>query len=75
MIGDTLAEFIVISDDVHRLSLLTLVYRAGPRPVSSPCTFSDACVQSARATLTRHLECMTVLEALDLSFLPTYVNW
>ncbi|ROT38994.1 fungal-specific transcription factor domain-containing protein [Sodiomyces alkalinus F11] len=75
IVGDTMVEFFLVSDDVLYLSLLTLVYRAAPRPASSPTTFSDECIKAARATLARHQDCMEVLEKSNSIFFPTYVHW
>ncbi|KAM5383562.1 hypothetical protein ACJZ2D_002011 [Fusarium nematophilum] len=75
-LGEFFLDFIVVSDDVLRLSLLTLVYRASPLPANSQSTFIPECVQSARATLQRHQDCMELLSRDSVSFyFPSYVNW
>ncbi|EEY20412.1 fungal specific transcription factor domain-containing protein [Verticillium alfalfae VaMs.102] len=63
-VGKPLMEFFVISDEVLRLGLLTMVYRAAPRPVGSSTTFTAECINAARVTLARHQDCM-VIETQD----------
>lgn len=67
-------DFYYISDDVLRLSLLTLIYRAAPRE-SGTSTFSGSCLDAARATLARHQDCMAVVDRCGGAYLSTYVNW
>ncbi|KAL2754889.1 hypothetical protein ACRALDRAFT_2107864, partial [Sodiomyces alcalophilus JCM 7366] len=74
-VGGNAMEFFHVSDNVFYLSLLTLVYRAAPRPASAPTTFSDECIKAARATLAKHQDCMEVLEKSNSIFFPTYVHW
>ncbi|KAH7165838.1 hypothetical protein EDB81DRAFT_780508 [Dactylonectria macrodidyma] len=77
ILGDAMMQFICISDDVLRLSLLTLTYRASPVPEGSRTTFVPECTEAARATLQRHQECMALVEnesASALYFLA-YVHW
>ena len=68
-------DFYAISDDILRLSLLTNIYRAAPRAVNSPTTFSLDCVGVARATLERHQDCMAVIHRTNEIYFPTYVHW
>lgn len=73
-IGDSLVDFVIVSDDVLRLSLLTLVYRASPRPANSP-IFSPKCIEAARATLQRHQETMLVVQNHESVYLAAYIHW
>lgn len=68
-------EFFATSDDILRLSLLTLVLRAVPKPAGAPTTFSPSCIEAARATLHRHQDCLAIIERSTEDFLPTYVHW
>lgn len=74
-VGKDLAEFIITSDAVLRLSLLTLVYRAVPHPPGSRTTFRPECIQAARATLERHQRCMTVVAKSKFSLFSIYMHW
>ncbi|KAI8656887.1 Zn(2)-C6 fungal-type domain-containing protein [Fusarium sp. Ph1] len=73
--GEDLMDFYYISDDVLRLSLLTLIYRAAPRESGTSTTFSRSCLDAARATLARHQDCMAVVNKCGGAYLSTYVNW
>jgi hypothetical protein len=68
-------DFFAVSDDILRLSLLTLVYRAAPQQTGALTTFSPSCVEAARATLHRHHDCLAVIERSSEDFFPTYVHW
>ena len=70
-----LASFLVVSDDVLRLSLLTLVYRASPPSVESPTPFIPECIEAARLTLQRHQDCMAVIENVHSIYFPVYISW
>ncbi|KAF5010763.1 hypothetical protein FDECE_3093 [Fusarium decemcellulare] len=74
-LGDYFMDFIVVSDDVLRLSLLTLIYRASPLPPNSRATFIPECVEAARATLRRHQDCMDLLGQGNSFYFPSYVHW
>ncbi|KAK4220323.1 fungal-specific transcription factor domain-containing protein [Rhypophila decipiens] len=74
-VGKDLAEFIVGSDAVLRLSLLTLVYRAVPHPPGSRTTFRPECVRAARATLERHQQCMAVVAQSEFGLFSIYMHW
>ncbi|KPM41272.1 hypothetical protein AK830_g5296 [Neonectria ditissima] len=74
-IGAPMVQFISFSDDVLRLSLLTLAYRASPPHEGSRSTFVPECIEAARATLQRHQECMTCLIATNAHYFPSYVHW
>ncbi|KAG7142068.1 hypothetical protein HYQ45_001493 [Verticillium longisporum] len=74
-VGKPLMEFFVISDEVLRLGLLTMVYRAAPRPVGSSTTFTAECINAARVTLARHQDCMVVLDKTESALFPTYIHW
>lgn len=63
------------SDEVSRLSVMTLIYRAIPPPPNSPSTFIADCVDTARATLELNQECMASMtenEALKCSYMHWY---
>lgn len=68
-------DFFATSDEILRLSLLTLVLRAAPQPAGAPTTFSPSCTEAARATLHRHQDCMAIIEKSSEDFLPVYVHW
>ncbi|KAK7432494.1 hypothetical protein QQZ08_001059 [Neonectria magnoliae] len=74
-IGGSMVQFISFSDDVLRLSLLTLAYRASPPQEGSRSTFVPKCIEAARATLQRHQECMNCLIATNAHYFPSYVHW
>lgn len=73
--GKDLIEFSAISDDILRLSLLTLVHRAAPKQPGTPTTFSGSCTDAARATLRKHQDCMAIIERSSEYLLPIYVHW
>lgn len=74
-VSTELAEFIVESDAVLRLSLLTLVYRAVPHPPGSRTTFRLECIEAARATLERHQRCMAIVTNSHFSLFSIYMHW
>ncbi|CAI4210955.1 unnamed protein product [Parascedosporium putredinis] len=74
-LGEHLMQFLYISDDVLRLSLLTLVQRAAPRSETSRTTFTQECIKAARATLSRHQDCMSVLEGANSTLFSIYIHW
>ncbi|KAL4723265.1 hypothetical protein ACLX1H_009755 [Fusarium chlamydosporum] len=74
-LGEYFIDFILISDDVLRLSLLTLIYRATPAPLGSRITFIPECIEAARATLQRHQDCMDLLGRDNALYFPSYVHW
>ncbi|KAH6952454.1 fungal-specific transcription factor domain-containing protein [Ilyonectria sp. MPI-CAGE-AT-0026] len=75
-ISDDLMCFSVVFNDVLHLSLLTLAYRAAPRPTGSITTFSSDCIKAARATLERHQDCvvMETQNQTDLTHLHAFVT-
>lgn len=72
---DELMDFFATSDEILRLSLLTLVHRAILQPPGSGTTFSPSCIEAARATLHRHQECLAIIEKSRDDLLPQYVHW
>ncbi|KAH6955203.1 fungal-specific transcription factor domain-containing protein [Fusarium avenaceum] len=74
-LGEYFFDFILISDDVLRLSLRTLIYRATPAPPNSRGTFIPECIEAARATLQRHQDCMNLLGRDNTLYFPSYVHW
>jgi len=74
--GEGGIQFFLLSDEVLRLSFLTLVHRAIPNPPGSSNTFTPECLRAARDTLARHLDCMEIVKASHASQLfGTYMNW
>ncbi|CAH0055475.1 unnamed protein product [Clonostachys solani] len=73
--GEDLMDFFYTSDNVLRLSLLTLVYRAAPHLPSSATTFSSSCITAARATLEKHEECMKIIGRSQTPYLATHLHW
>ncbi|KAJ5766210.1 uncharacterized protein N7511_003826 [Penicillium nucicola] len=68
--------FISASDEVLRLSMLTLIYRAMPPEPNSGTTLSLGCITSARCALESHQAFVQGLGMQSSSFhLSTYVNW
>ncbi|KAF4999996.1 hypothetical protein FGRMN_2077 [Fusarium graminum] len=74
-LGEDFFDFILISDDVLRLSLRTLIYRATPAPPHSRGIFIPECIEAARATLQRHQDCMDLLGRDNTMYFPSYVSW
>ncbi|KAE8348322.1 hypothetical protein BDV28DRAFT_143800 [Aspergillus coremiiformis] len=72
-----LYEIYLRSDEVCRLSLLTMIYRAIPVTVGTPGIFIDECIETARVTLERHQSCMTMLEEGNRSneIKCSYLHW
>lgn len=68
-------DFYAISDETLRLSLLTLVHRAAPRPPGSTTAFSLDCVSTARSALEKHLNCVSIIKRNDNAYLPMYFQW
>lgn len=67
-------NFFAISDEVLRLSLLTLVYRAAPPSNTPSTTFSSNCIKAAEATLQKHHECVDMLYKNDGLYFPQYIH-
>ncbi|KAF7589690.1 hypothetical protein BBP40_003937 [Aspergillus hancockii] len=63
------------SDEVCRLSVLTLIYRAIPPPADSPSTFIAECIEVARAALHSHQECMATLKESSDTMISSYLHW
>ncbi|KAJ4255400.1 hypothetical protein NW762_009395 [Fusarium torreyae] len=75
-LGEYFMDFVIVSDDVLRMSLLTLIYRATPPPPgNSRATFIPECIDAARATLQRHQDCMDLLGKDNTLYFPSYVHW
>ncbi|KAL5615984.1 hypothetical protein FOBRF1_004732 [Fusarium oxysporum] len=73
-LGHRLIEYMTLSDDVLRLSLLTLVYRASPTPPGSPSAFIPDCLEAARATLQRHQDFVTTFKDITSTYFTTYIH-
>lgn len=64
------------SDEVSRLSVLTLIYRAIPSPpTENRSTFIPDCVQTARAALESHQDCMITLKESNEALKCSYMHW
>ncbi|KAL4982395.1 hypothetical protein BDW68DRAFT_195376 [Aspergillus falconensis] len=63
------------SDEVFRLSLLTLVNQAMPTSDGSSTNFSKECILSARKALDCHQTYMTELATKGLSVVTAYIHW
>lgn len=61
------------SDEVSYLSSLTLTYRAMPPTGTHSRTFSDECIDSARAAMSCHQEAMDMMD--DQSLKIVYIHW
>lgn len=68
-------NFFYVSDNVLRLSLLTLVHRAAPRLPGSATTFNSDCIAAARTTLQKHEECIALIQRSATPYLATYMHW
>ncbi|KAH2457207.1 hypothetical protein KXW63_002871 [Aspergillus fumigatus] len=68
-------RFIFASDEIMRLSMLTLVHRAVPVQPDSMTTFNKDCISSARAALEAHREFVTELGDRGSPLLSVYINW
>ncbi|KAI8314749.1 putative transcriptional regulatory protein [Colletotrichum sp. SAR11_240] len=73
--GDDLIDFYAASDETLRLSLLTLVHRAAPRPLGSATTFSLDCVVAARSALEKHRDCVGIIKRSGNAYFPAYFQW
>ncbi|KAI9930802.1 hypothetical protein MW887_011560 [Aspergillus wentii] len=73
--GEDLMDFFAVSDDILRLSLLTLVYRAAPPTKESSTSFSSNCIKAAQATLQRHHDCMHVIHRNHPIYFSKYIHW
>ncbi|CAG7919472.1 unnamed protein product [Penicillium olsonii] len=58
-------EFTAASDEVTRLSMLTLIYRAMPQDSTSRTTFGPECITSARCALESHQAVVRAFETRD----------
>ncbi|XDG08030.1 hypothetical protein ABKA04_007645 [Annulohypoxylon sp. FPYF3050] len=61
------------SDEVSYLSSLALTYRAMPPTGTRSRTFSDECIDSARAAMSCHQEAMDMMD--DQSLKIVYIHW
>lgn len=68
-------QLYIRSDEVCRLSVLTLIYRAIPPPPDSPSTFIKECIETARAALESHQNCMAIFEQVDEYLMRSYLHW
>lgn len=63
------------SDEVSRLSILTLIYRAIPPQGDSPSTFVSDCIKTARKALETHQACMTSMKESPETLKCSYMHW
>ncbi|KAE8154259.1 fungal-specific transcription factor domain protein [Aspergillus avenaceus] len=65
------------SDEVCRLSVLTLIYRAIPAPEGSQSTFIEECIVTARDALESHQSCMMTLQQgyKNKDLICSYLHW
>ncbi|CAG8000497.1 unnamed protein product [Penicillium nalgiovense] len=69
-------QFTAASDEVLRLSILTLIYRAMPPDPGSRTTFGPECITSARCALEAHKAIVRDFGMHESSLLlSVYVNW
>lgn len=68
-------NFLVLSDSISRFSVLALIYRAIPPPPDSSSTFIPDCIETARAALEMHLDCMTMLKESSEVLKCSYMHW
>ncbi|KAK1840417.1 fungal specific transcription factor domain-containing protein [Colletotrichum chrysophilum] len=73
--GEDLIDFYAASDETLRLSLLTMVHRAAPRPPGSTTTFSLDCVVAARSSLEKHRQCVGIIKKSGNTYFPAYFQW
>ncbi|KAL4929699.1 putative C6 transcription factor [Aspergillus undulatus] len=62
-------------DEVCRLSLLCLIYRAIPPQSGTPGTFVQECIESARGALLSHKSCMSLLKDTTAALKLSYLHW
>jgi hypothetical protein len=67
--------FLIKSDEVSRLAILTLIYRAIPASGESTTTFVPECIETARAALESHQVCMTSLRESSEATKCSYLHW
>ncbi|VUC23588.1 unnamed protein product [Clonostachys rosea] len=71
-----LVEFIYNSDEIHCLSILTLIQRAAPPPTTGPSkTFTEECIASARSVVEIHHRFVPLLKERGTPFVSAQVNW
>ncbi|GIJ90968.1 hypothetical protein Asppvi_009933 [Aspergillus pseudoviridinutans] len=63
------------SDEVNNLAILTLIYRATPTSETWPFAFVAECVDSARAAMDSHHECMARLKLVSDTLKCSYAHW
>ncbi|KAM0110578.1 hypothetical protein ACP6JB_003790 [Aspergillus fumigatus] len=68
-------DFLIKSDEVSRLAILTLIYRAVPASGTSTTTFVPECIETARAALESHQACMTRLRESTEAMKCSYLHW
>lgn len=75
LMGDV-SRLLAHSDEVVYHSVMALIYRAIPPPISqAPSTFSQDCVNSARKSLQAHLLCANTYKYKNSKLWGGYVQW
>ncbi|KAL4886193.1 hypothetical protein BJY04DRAFT_99373 [Aspergillus karnatakaensis] len=62
-------------DEVCRLSVLCLIYRAIPPATGTPGTFISECVDAARGALQAHKSCMLLIKEATPATKLSYFHW
>ncbi|ODM20934.1 hypothetical protein SI65_03987 [Aspergillus cristatus] len=70
-----LQDYYLSSDRVSRFSVLTLIYRAIPPPPDSPSAFTPHCIETARAALQAHQDCMISIKESNEILKCSYMHW
>ncbi|KAL3429734.1 hypothetical protein BDV09DRAFT_35801 [Aspergillus tetrazonus] len=69
-------EYLYIKcDEVCRLSVLTLIYRAIPPQTATPGTFVRECIEAARSALQAHKSSMSLLTEANEATKLSYLHW
>ncbi|KAL3444514.1 hypothetical protein BJX65DRAFT_297640 [Aspergillus insuetus] len=73
--AQTAIRSMLMSDEVLRLSMSTLIHRAMPVQVCSLSTFTDECILSARTALRSHQAFIQEFGLADSVVLTTHIVW
>jgi hypothetical protein len=68
-------QFVFAADKLQILSILTLVHRAVPPPMGSLTTFTQECIDSARAAVEARQEYAPIPLAGTEASLSAFMNW
>ncbi|KZL76750.1 fungal specific transcription factor [Colletotrichum tofieldiae] len=75
LLGDSLHELLLRTQQVSHLSLLTLIYRSVPASQMLGNAFSEKCIATAREALEEHGRCISILSQQADSVFELYINW